>query len=576
MMKLLAIATLYKPDIPMLRKSLASYVGGVDKLLLWRNSPLDEDAILGGLEGSGKIEFCGDGGNAGIPKALNHALQYASQNGFTHILTMDQDSIWEDFGAYLDRVRALARKDVLYGPRINGTSGPFILTSGMIVPLEVAGATGGWDESFFVDGVDMEFMFHAKSLGFEVLKVEEGNLVHRLGDTRRKKFLGREYTVNNYPPERLRGLYQSHLAVLRRYGDVAEALLGPVFRRQNYRQRPLRILLGEKNKFRKFAAILKGIREGKRPATIGVEIKERLGNQLFRYAFARRLQIDRGGRDELVLGTSFFKGRNADEGWRCGLHDFRIAGCRESSRKLVYSEGSLIQKLLLGAFYLDIKFLRKPRSSGERYARQNAWTSRILGGRGLAVAYDNNTFPRIDGRRIFLEGSFENPLFFDGIRDTLLKELTPRKAPLAANEALYRAIGDRESVCVSVRRGDFLSEKFRPVFDVCSVNYYKKAMELMRGRLGNPLFVFFSDDIAWVRENLAGPGDLCESGSDPVWEKLRLMYSCKHFIISNSTFAWWAQYLGRNPDKIVVAPSRWYNDDRPQHLLQDSFIKIEP
>lgn len=43
-----------------------------------------------------------------------------------------------------------------------------------------------------------------------------------------------------------------------------------------------------------------------------------------------------------------------------------------------------------------------------------------------------------------------------------------------------------------------------------------------------------------------------ESGNDPSWEALELMSNCKHFIISNSTFNWWAQYKSTNNERLFV------------------------
>lgn len=267
MMKILAIATAYHPDTELMKKSISSYIGGVDRLLIWRNSPIDEKEFEA-LAGGGKIEFCGDCSNAGIPKALNYAWHYASEHGFSHLLTMDQDSVWENFEGYLAAALDPSAPEGIFGPRINGTMGeeksiPFLLTSGMLVRVSLLDRIGGWNERLFVDGVDMEFVFRAREAGIYTYRIAECNLIHRLGNTVKKKFLGRTYTVNNYSPERLYGLYRSHIMIIRKYKSASE-LLGPVFRKQNYRQRPIRILLGEKHRFAKFAAIIRGIRDGRR------------------------------------------------------------------------------------------------------------------------------------------------------------------------------------------------------------------------------------------------------------------------------------------------------------------------
>ena len=99
----------------------------------------------------------------------------------------------------------------------------------------------------------------------------------------------------------------------------------------------------------------------------------------------------------------------------------------------------------------------------------------------------------------------------------------------------------------------------------------------MKEKIDNPVLFVFSDDIKWAKENIKFEGIqiFYEDGNDTVDEKLRMMYSCKHFIISNSTFSWWAQFLSRNQDKIVIAPSRWYKNDVHSDLINENWIKIE-
>ena len=129
---------------------------------------------------------------------------------------------------------------------------------------------------------------------------------------------------------------------------------------------------------------------------------------------------------------------------------------------------------------------------------------------------------------------------------------------------------------MSIRRGDFLDPKYKKLHYVCDEKYFEKAITIIKTKVKNPVFIFFSDDIEWVKTNIKTYGIICyyESGKDEVFEKLRLMSMCKHFIISNSTFSWWAQYLCKNPYKIVISPRKWLNNNEESGLIDESWIKI--
>jgi hypothetical protein len=100
---------------------------------------------------------------------------------------------------------------------------------------------------------------------------------------------------------------------------------------------------------------------------------------------------------------------------------------------------------------------------------------------------------------------------------------------------------------------------------------------VIKQKVQNPVFFLFSDDVDWVKTNVqTGECETyCEDGTDPVWEKLRMMSMCKHFIISNSTFSWWAQWLSTNDNKIVISPSRWFNNDYQSPLIDSNWITIK-
>ena len=101
------------------------------------------------------------------------------------------------------------------------------------------------------------------------------------------------------------------------------------------------------------------------------------------------------------------------------------------------------------------------------------------------------------------------------------------------------------------------------MYDVCSKEYYEKAIYYITNNVENPLFFVCSDNVDYVKDNLIDTNKydvICQSKDFPVHVSLAVMARCKHFIIGNTSFGWWAQYLSNVNDKKVIVPDRWYNN----------------
>lgn len=308
---------------------------------------------------------------------------------------------------------------------------------------------------------------------------------------------------------------------------------------------------------------------------LGVDFTGRLGNQLFTYAFARALMELQPGLARTFVANFKRCGDASAAGWGDGLQAFNIVPYTTSTSDLILEHGSLSQRISYLLYMLCSKMPFMRRHDARMAAIESALRRKGMHFTGAAdAAYTVDAVPS----KVFVRGYFQDRRFFDSIRPILLEELTPKLPPLEHNAQLCQVIARPDTVCVSVRRGDYLSAAYKKDFYVCTPQYYRQAISIIRQRVAHPVFVFFSDDIAWVRAHMDVAGCQCyyERGDDPAWETLRLMYSCHHFIISNSTFAWWAQYLGRREGKLVVCPSRWFaNPQWHSNLIADDFLFVE-
>lgn len=135
------------------------------------------------------------------------------------------------------------------------------------------------------------------------------------------------------------------------------------------------------------------------------------------------------------------------------------------------------------------------------------------------------------------------------------------------------------SVSLHVRRGDYLNGGNINVYNnICTPDYYKKAIDYILEKDPYAIFYVFSDDLEWVKKNLEITNCIyvdINKGKDS-WQDMYLMSKCQNNIIANSTFSWWAAWLNTNKEKIVICPSRFSNIGLSKDLFPVEWIKINP
>ena len=182
-----------------------------------------------------------------------------------------------------------------------------------------------------------------------------------------------------------------------------------------------------------------------------------------------------------------------------------------------------------------------------------------------------------------LDGYWQSPRYFEPIADEIRRTFTTFRTRLTpAQQAMAERIRAGHAVCVNVRRGDFVSTpQGRTCHGVCEADYFRHAAQVILRRVPDAHFFVFSDDVKWCRKaNLLAGAPCTFVGHDYAGDRfgayLQLMMSCRHFIVPNSTFGWWAAFLGTAPDKIVIAPEPWFNSTEldTSDLLPKDWIRL--
>jgi len=181
------------------------------------------------------------------------------------------------------------------------------------------------------------------------------------------------------------------------------------------------------------------------------------------------------------------------------------------------------------------------------------------------------------GTNIYLDGYWQSYRYFDDVHDLVVRELTLPYEPNDGNAGWLDRIRTSNSVCVHVRRGDYLMSDHFSQHGVCSANYYGRAMRLMTERTVTPHFFVFSDDLDWSRRHISGDNVafVDANSAETAHDELKLMASCRHHIIANSSLSWWGAWLARHENQIVAAPDPWFSArKRTPDLFPPSWISL--
>lgn len=167
------------------------------------------------------------------------------------------------------------------------------------------------------------------------------------------------------------------------------------------------------------------------------------------------------------------------------------------------------------------------------------------------------------GDNIYLDGYWQTAKYFSDVRQHVLDEFRVKTPLTERSRRLSARMHASNSVAVHIRRGDYVANPTtRQYHGVCSEAYYAAAAQRLTQRVHDISWYIFSDDIPWCRQHLKLPGATTfvdHNGPERAYDDLRLMSACKHFIIANSSFGWWGAWLSLSPQKIVIAPKRWFN-----------------
>ena len=293
-----------------------------------------------------------------------------------------------------------------------------------------------------------------------------------------------------------------------------------------------------------------------------VKVQGGLGNQLFQYAFGELLK-KKYRVEDVEYDISFFSQQNSRKE---DFRDFRVS-------ELGYDAQIASDEILKRTIILPNRF--NPHSRAYKLAIS---AEKII----------NNKYYYEENRAPVNISEILNHSYFDGYwqcwKYVIDSEIGLPKFRGYSKEDIKKICTkysiDSASAFIGIRRGDYTNSTFaREHFGSYSEEYFNKGIGILKERTHVSNFQIFSNDIEWVKKNIHFNTDnekvVYHDQKDSDIDEFIMMTQCGNSIIVNSTFYWWASYFMKNADKVIIAPKRWFFDDKPIDIIPPQWIKLE-
>ena len=301
-----------------------------------------------------------------------------------------------------------------------------------------------------------------------------------------------------------------------------------------------------------------------------VKYKGGLGNQMFQYAMQLALE-KKYGKQQVLADTSHYLIHNEHNGYELDI----VWGIKPAT-----ASGEILKKLSPYYYPGKMFFCLPDKLKGivrdnlqhrykDRKLRRDAFVRECYYRQQDHCSYEPEVWTLNQEKDWYLDGLWQNILYWEDVRADIQNAFRFQNESRYTDQDLTwkEQIESSCSVSIHVRRGDFINSKF----DICSMDYYDKAMlriqqELVkRGEDKDSIRYFiFTDDAAYVQtvfRNVSNKEVVLHNTENAVLD-MELMSLCKHHIISNSTFAWWAAWLDTKEDTLVIGPT--YSMRKPE------------